>query len=65
MALLAAFSVRKDTKVSLPDFLDAALAGGVGKAVKPDPKDVAGFKVFFDRYHQGLSIERAAVEALK
>lgn len=33
--------------------------------VEPDPADLAGFEVFFRRYHAGLSIERAAVESLK
>ncbi len=64
MALLAAFAIRKDRDQNLPDFLDIALAGGVGEALKPDPIDVEGFNTFFESYHKGLSIEAAAIDAL-
>jgi sugar (pentulose or hexulose) kinase len=64
MALLAAYMVREDAGQSLPDFLDLALAGSIGEAVKPDPADIAGFNAFFERYHKGLAIEAAAVETL-
>ena len=36
----------------------------MSEAVEPDPSDVAGFDQFFERYHKGLAIERAAVESL-
>jgi len=65
MALLAAYMARVRKTQSLPDFLDLALAGCIGKAVKPDPADVKGFEAFLKRYHQGLTIERAAVQALR
>ena len=65
MALLAAYLLREDPGLTLADYLDAALAGGVGEAVHPDPADVEGFNVFFERYHRGLAIEAAAVEVLK
>jgi sugar (pentulose or hexulose) kinase len=65
MALLAAFMVREDREQALPDFLDTLIAGSIGTAVKPDPKDVAGFDEFFQRYHAGLSIEREAVKVLR
>jgi sugar (pentulose or hexulose) kinase len=65
MALLAAFALRGDSTQSLPDFLDRALAGSVGAALKPDPVDVAGFDAFFARYHAGLPIERSAVDTLR
>ncbi len=38
-------------------------AGENGTTIAPDPKDVAGFTVFMERYKKGLVIERAAVEA--
>ena len=64
MALLAGYLRRENKGESLPDFLDKALAGGAGEAMAPDPKDVEGFNAFFRRYHEGLAIERAAVESL-
>jgi sugar (pentulose or hexulose) kinase len=64
MALLAAFARREDNSILLPDFLDTALDGAAGPAMKPDPDDEAGFQKFFERYHAGLSIERAAVDSL-
>jgi sugar (pentulose or hexulose) kinase len=64
MALLAAYLVREDRKQSLPDWLDARVAGSIGKPVKPDPKDVEGFNAFFARHRKGLAIEREAVKAL-
>jgi sugar (pentulose or hexulose) kinase len=65
MALLAAFALRADTRLSLPDFLDRALAGSIGAAMIPEPADVAGFDAFYARYRAGLAIERAAVDALR
>ena len=65
MALLAAYAIRENTGRNLPDFLDIALEGSIGEAVKPDPSDVKGFDVFFERYHKGLLIEAAAVKALE
>jgi sugar (pentulose or hexulose) kinase len=64
MAVLAAYMMREDDSQSLPDFLDAKIAAGIGAPVAPDPEDVAGFEVFFARYSAGLAMERAAVEAL-
>jgi len=62
IALLAAFMA--DGGGSLPDFLKQVFAGSMGEAVQPDPSDVAGFDQFFERYHKGLAIERAAVDSL-
>ncbi|MBF9018225.1 MULTISPECIES: xylulokinase [unclassified Oceanispirochaeta] len=64
IALLASFMVNK-SKESLPEYLNKVFAESMGTAVKPDPSDVKGFNAFFERYHKGLSIERAAVETLK
>lgn len=64
MAVLAAYMLRSDQLESLPDFLDARIAGSMGNSIQPDPKDVAGFEAFFERHKQGLAIERAAVTAL-
>jgi sugar (pentulose or hexulose) kinase len=64
MALLAAYLQRSDRRQSLPDFLDLHVAGSVGEAVRPDPRDVDGFNEFFTRHSKGLAIEREAVKAL-
>jgi len=64
MAVLAAYVLRADAGQSLPDYLDSLIAGSIGKPVKPDPRDVAGFAEFFARHKKGLAIEREAVKAL-
>jgi sugar (pentulose or hexulose) kinase len=64
IALLASFMTRENKAQSLPEFLGPVFAGSMGEAVPPDPADAAGFGRFFDRYHKGLAIERAAVESL-
>lgn len=64
IALLAAYMTREDRDQPLSAFLKPIFAGSMGAAVQPDPKDVEGFNRFFERYHKGLSIERAAVESL-
>jgi len=64
IALLASYMVQKKDGETLPEFLKPIFAGSMGEAVKPDPKDVAGFNEFFERYHKGLAIEQAAVESL-
>jgi hypothetical protein len=62
MALLAAFSMRVDRKVSLADYLDATIGMSIGEPVAPRAEDVRGFEQFFDRYTAGLPVEAAAVE---
>ena len=64
IALLAAYLVREESGQSLPDFLRPVFADAMGEALRPDPVDVAGFQQFFERYRNGLPIERAAVETL-
>jgi len=61
MALLAAFSQRRDRSTGLADYLDALIGGGIGKALPPRPEDVDGFNRFFQRYTAGLPIEAAAI----
>jgi len=39
---------------------DTVFSDREGKIVKPEMKDVKGYEVFSKRYHEGLSIERAA-----
>lgn len=64
IALLASF-MANDSSETLPEYLNKVFANSMGTAVKPDPSDVGGFNAFFERYHKGLAIERAAVETLK
>ena len=65
MALLAAFMVRESQAQSLPDYLDERLRGSIGKAVRPDPREVEGFNQFFARHKASLAAEREAVKALR
>ncbi|WP_309384403.1 xylulokinase [Cerasicoccus frondis] len=64
IALLASFMIRDDASNTLPEFLKPVFAGSMGDAIEPDPEDITGFNRFFERYHRGLPIERAAVEAM-
>jgi len=65
MALLAAYLVRDRKDQSLADFLDNLIRDSIGEPVQPDPRDVAGFEAYFNRYLQCLGIEREAVKALR
>ncbi|WP_346354330.1 FGGY-family carbohydrate kinase [Azotosporobacter soli] len=66
IALLASYLVNRAEKESLPEFLkNRVFAGTQASTVRPEPADVAGFNAFMQRYHQGLAIERAAIEHLK
>jgi len=65
MALLAAYMVRDNRGQSLPDYLDERIAASIGKAVKPNPRDVEGFRLFFARHRKGLAVEAEAVKALR
>lgn len=63
IALLASYMLRKAEGETLEAYLaDRAFAGKAGSTIAPDPKDVAGFERFMERYVGGLAIERAAVE---
>ena len=64
IALLAAFMERENKGMDFPGFIKDVFSGSMGDAVKPDPKDAAGFEEFFKRYHQGLEIERSAIKNL-
>jgi sugar (pentulose or hexulose) kinase len=66
MALLASFMVRKAPDEPLEAFLARKVfTGQKGTTIAPDPKDVAGFGAFMERYKKGLAIERAAVKNLR
>jgi len=61
MALLAAYSAREEVPQSLPDYLDERISASIGKPIRPDPRDVAGFEQFFARHRQALAVEAEAV----
>lgn len=64
IALLAAYMVREPRAQTLPAFLKQVFAGNMGDVVPPDPADVEGFARYDESYRKGLSIERAALDAL-
>ena len=66
MSLLASYMLRKTANEPLEAYLaDKVFAGQKGTTIAPDPKDVAGFAAFMERYKKGLAIEKAAVKNLK
>jgi sugar (pentulose or hexulose) kinase len=66
IALLASYMLHKSTAESLEAFLSRkVVAGEKGITIAPDPRDVAGFTAFMERYKKGLVIERTAVDALR
>lgn len=66
MALLAAYLLYGKEKASLSEYLSQHIfVKQSGITVEPKPEDVKGLESFMESYQAGLSIERAAVEALK
>lgn len=66
IALLGAYMLNKEEKETLEDYLgQKVFAGMLGSRIDPDPKDVEGYERFLERYKNGLSIEKAAVENLR
>ncbi|MGD0174529.1 MAG: FGGY-family carbohydrate kinase [Anaerolineales bacterium] len=66
MALLASFMLQAAAKEPLEGYLaHKVFAGQKGATIAPDPKDVAGFAAFMERYKKGLTIEKAAVHNLR
>jgi sugar (pentulose or hexulose) kinase len=65
MALLGAFMLNKAENESLEAYLtEKVFSGEDCSTIAPDPKDVAGFNAFMERYVRGLEIEKKAVEIL-
>lgn len=63
IALLAAFLVNNDSKLSLADYLEEnVFAGDAGVEIAPTDEDVAGFNCYIERYKKALAIEKTAVE---
>ncbi|WP_313183268.1 xylulokinase [Lacrimispora sp.] len=65
-ALLASYMLKKEEGESLDHYLaEKVFKDDGGTRMEPDPEDEAGFQAFMERYRNGLSIERAAVNNLK
>lgn len=65
IALLAAYLADKMVGERLEDYLETRIFGELsGETVIPDERDTAGFHTFMERYKAGLSVERAAIEAM-
>jgi sugar (pentulose or hexulose) kinase len=67
IALLAAFLVGRAPNESLAEFLNNRVFadGSDLETAEPDPRDVAGFDAFIQRYVAALPVERAAVEHVR
>ena len=63
IALLADYMLYADK--TLAEYLDGIVFADTDVAtIEPDQADVEGFKVFLEKYKNGLAIERAAVETI-
>ena len=66
IALLASYMLHKAKDEPLEAYLsDKVFAEENGMTIAPDPRDVAGFAAFMERYKKGIVIERTAVDALR
>lgn len=66
IALLAEFMLKRAEGESLESYLaEKVFSGMKSVTLEPDPKDVAGFEKFMERYVAALPVERAAVDSLK
>lgn len=66
IALLAAYMHKKAQGETLEEYLDQQVfAGQESITLEPKEADVKGFDAFMEQYQKGLSMERAAVEALQ
>jgi sugar (pentulose or hexulose) kinase len=64
IAVLASYLQFKEAGETLETYLtNRVFADQKGSTIEPDPKDVAGFEEFIERYQKGIVIERAAVDA--
>lgn len=66
IAVLAAYMIWKTSRETLCEYLENKIFAGVESvSIEPNEEDVKGFNQFIERYKAGLSIERAAVDAIR
>lgn len=66
IAVLAAFHKNKETSETLEGYLnEKVFVGQKSVTILPDEADVKGFEKFMELYKKGLTIEKAAVEAME
>lgn len=64
IALLAAYMINKKNGETLAQYLDNNVFSDMpGITIAPDEKDADGFNKFIERYKNGLTIERAAIDS--
>ena len=64
IALLAAYLVKNERGLALPDYLETVVfSGNTGVRIAPTAEDVAGFNKYIERYKADLAAEKAAVES--
>ncbi len=65
MALLAAYTERKNSGETLEEFLGERVFNGVsGSVVNPDDDDASGFNKYMQSYMRLIEVEKAAVEMI-
>lgn len=64
MALLAAYMQNKQSETLDEYLVSRVFSDCESSTIEPDKADIAGFKVFMERYEAGLDVERKAVEAV-
>lgn len=65
IAILASFLTRENRNETLENYLsDRVFAGMEGSVMAPDSETADGFAQYMKAYRNGLSVEKAAVEAL-
>lgn len=65
IALLAAYLISRDTEEDLRHYLDTKIFHGLsGVTICPQEEEVKGFQTFMEHYTAGLTIEKAAIEAM-
>lgn len=65
IALLAAFLIDRKPEETLEDYLDTRIFAELsGETIAPTKEDIDGFNTFMERYKAGLSVEKAAIEAM-
>ena len=66
IAVLAAYSLVKESGETLEQFLDNKIfAGSAVSTLDPDPADVKGFEEYLKRFKAALEVERTAVESIE